>query len=169
MFKAGKSQDGLEQTNCMMDFLDSNHPNDDHIFFFDNAKTHTACWPNALSAWHMPLKPSTSHVANWLCSEKNSDGTSTKIPMQDGKFIDGSAQLLYFLADHPQAGLFKGMKIIIQECCAHRSLLPDPMQLCVQCVEFKCVPGCTDCCCQCILFSEPDFVAQKSKLKELIE
>ena len=70
MFKAGKSQDGLEQTNCMMDFLDSNHPNDDHIFFFDNAKTHTACWPNALSAWHMLLKPSTSHVANWLCSEK---------------------------------------------------------------------------------------------------
>ena len=89
--------------------------------------------------------------------------------MQDGKFIDGSAQLLYFLADHPQAGLFKGMKIIIQECCAHRSLLPNPMQLCVQYVEFKCVPGCTDCCCQCILFNEPDFVAQKSKLKELIE
>ena len=57
MFKTGKSQDGyftnaevLEQTNPAMDILDCDHPNDDHIFFFDNAKMHTAHQPNALSA-----------------------------------------------------------------------------------------------------------------------
>ena len=83
--------------------------------------------------------------------------------------IDGSTWPLYFLADQLQTGLFKGMKIIIQEHRAHRSLLPDPMQLHTQCVKFKCAPGHTDCCCQWIFFNEPDFVAQKSKLEELVE
>jgi len=32
-----------------------------------------------------------------------------------------------------------------------------------------CSPGQTDCCCHWILFNQPDFVGQKSKLKELVK
>ena len=31
------------------------------------------------------------------------------------------------------------------------------------------LPNCMDCCCQCILFLQPDFIAQKSQLEEVIE
>ncbi|KIJ31363.1 hypothetical protein M422DRAFT_186160, partial [Sphaerobolus stellatus SS14] len=33
---------------------------------------------------------------------------------------------------------------------------------------FKCEPGRTDCCCRRLLFTQPDFVNQKSQLEELI-
>ena len=26
------------------------YPDEEHVFFYNNAKTHTACWPDALSA-----------------------------------------------------------------------------------------------------------------------
>jgi len=33
-----------------------------------------------------------------------------------GKFSDGSAQLLYFPDGHQHVGIFKGMKVILEEC-----------------------------------------------------
>jgi hypothetical protein len=39
----------------------------------------------------------------------------------------------------------------------------------VQCPNFHCPSGRTDCCCRRLLFSQPDFVDQKSQLQELIE
>jgi len=57
LFKAGKTQDGyfmndeiLEQANHVMVIIDKDYPDDDHVFFYDNAKTHTARCPDALSA-----------------------------------------------------------------------------------------------------------------------
>ena len=48
MFKAGKNQDGyfindkiLAQANWAMDILDNNYPDDVHVFFYDNTKTHS--------------------------------------------------------------------------------------------------------------------------------
>lgn len=38
-----------------------------------------------------------------------------------------------------------------------------------QCPDFKCLPNCTDCCCQHILFNQADFTAQKPKLQEFID
>jgi hypothetical protein len=38
-----------------------------------------------------------------------------------------------------------------------------------QCPNFHYPPGRTDCCCRRLLFSQPDFVDQKSQLQELIE
>jgi hypothetical protein len=89
--------------------------------------------------------------------------------MQDGQFLDGTSQSFYFPDSHPQAGLFKGMRHIIQERISHGANLPDPTKLLAQCREFKCLPGATECCCRRILFNQLDFVAQKSKLEELCE
>ncbi|KAF8259002.1 hypothetical protein EI94DRAFT_1618429 [Lactarius quietus] len=56
------------------------------------------------------------------------------------------------------------MEQLICEC----GLWPDA-GLPAQCPEFKCPPGWTDCCCRCLLYTQPDFKAQKSQLKELIK
>ena len=61
------------------------------------------------------------------------------------------------------------MHTIIQERIECVSHLPDLMKLLVQCPKFKCAPGQINCCCHRILFNQSDFVAQKSKLKELVE
>ena len=61
-------------------------------------------------------------------------------------------------------GWFKGMEVIIQE----RGLWPEA-GLPAQCQDFKCPIDRTDCCCRRVLFTQPDFTAQKSQLQELIE
>ncbi|KAF9475716.1 hypothetical protein BDN70DRAFT_907999 [Pholiota conissans] len=37
-----------------------------------------------------------------------------------------------------------------------------------QCPGFKCVAGQINCCCRRLLFTQPDFIAQKSHLEEMI-
>jgi len=37
----------------------------------------------------------------------------TKIRMADATFVDGTPQQLYFPKGHPQAGVFKGMSILL--------------------------------------------------------
>jgi len=77
---------------------------------------------------------------------------------------DQRIQDLYFDHDHPtMPGWFKGMEVIIQE----RGLWPEK-GMNAQCDGFKCVAGKTDCCCRRLLFTQPDFVVQKSHLEELI-
>ncbi|KAF8967562.1 hypothetical protein BDZ97DRAFT_1903395 [Flammula alnicola] len=71
---------------------------------------------------------------------------------------------LYFPDDHPtMPGWFKGMENIIRE----RGLW-SAKSLNAQCEGFKCMPGKTDCCCHRLLFTQPDFIAQKSHFEELI-
>ena len=48
-----------------------------------------------------------------------------------------------------------------------RSLWPEAGLL-AKCKGFKCEPGATACCCRHLLFNQPDFVAQKSQLEELV-
>jgi len=60
-------------------------------------------------------------------------------------------------------GWFKGMETIIHEC----GLWPE-MGLRAQCDSFKWEAGKIDCCCHRLLFTQPDFTAQKSQLEELI-
>lgn len=73
-------------------------------------------------------------------------------------------QDLYYADDHEtMPGWFKGMEQIIRE----RGLWPD-CGLIAQCEGFKCEAGQKDCCCRRLLFTQPDFINQKSHLEELI-
>jgi hypothetical protein len=85
--------------------------------------------------------------------------------MRRGQLPNGDDQSFYFPDDHPSMpGWFKGMEQIIQE----RGLWPAE-GLNAQCQNFRCPPERTDCCCRRLLFSQLDFVNQKSQLQELIE
>ena len=86
-----------------------------------------------------------------------------KIKMEDATFADGSPQLLYFESG-PQAGLFKGMTVLLQE----RGLRKEA-KLNAQCQKFKCPTGNKNCC-QCrVLYYQPNFVQAKSLLEEHCE
>ena len=85
--------------------------------------------------------------------------------MQDGTLPTGEHQQFYFPLHHlMMPGWFKGMEEIIRE----RGLWPAEGLL-AQCLGFHCPPGKTDCCCQQLLYMQPDFSNQKSLLLELVE
>ena len=84
--------------------------------------------------------------------------------MWPAAFADGLPQQLYFPEDHTaMPGWFKGMELIIKEC----GLWPNH-GLHTQCAGFKCEARRTNCCAQHILFTQLDFVGQKSHLEEFI-
>ena len=87
--------------------------------------------------------------------------------MRHGQLPNDSPQDFYYPEDHAtMPGWFKGMEQIIRE----RGLWPsDGRSLLAQCPDFKCEPGRTDCCCRRLLFNQPDFVAQKCHLQEVVE
>ncbi|KAJ7483017.1 hypothetical protein B0H11DRAFT_1723388 [Mycena galericulata] len=185
--RPGKNRDGyynnaeiLKHATAAMDILDETRPHEHHAFANDNAKTHTAWAPDALSARDMVVKPPTS-------KSKKKKTFLELVRMRDGQFADGTPQSLYFPDGHPQAGIFKGMRILIHKRIAKGAALPNPDNLNAQhqpinnliaasncqksdeCPGFKCPPGRTDCCCRRILFTQPDFVNQKSMLEEHCE
>src|SRR5882672_2587671 len=107
LFKVGKTHEGyftnteiLAQANRAMDIIDRNYPCEEHVFFYDNAKTHTARRPDALTVRNMPVNPPKNITKNLLCSIKNPDGSIDKIRMQDGHFLDGTWQSFYFSEGH---------------------------------------------------------------------
>jgi hypothetical protein len=87
-----------------------------------------------------------------------------KIPMEDAKFSDGSKQALYFKPGHPQAGLFKGMTILLAE----RGMVEESKSL-TQCKNFKCTDKKANCCQRRTLYNQPDFVCVKSLLETMCE
>jgi len=107
-----------------MDILEKYFPNDQHVFVYDNARTHLKRAPDALSACQMVLnipKPG----RNWLVEAPElddqgrqvyaSDGTKLKkkVRMAPGTLLSGELQSLYFPEGHPRAGIFKGMTAIL--------------------------------------------------------
>ncbi|KXN91985.1 hypothetical protein AN958_11045 [Leucoagaricus sp. SymC.cos] len=124
------------------------------LFLFNNAPSHQKRADNALSAWKMPKRP----TQGWMHCKDGPQIWSTVLP-------NGEVQHLYFEDDHPMMpGWFKGMEQIICEC----GLCPEG-GLHAQCEGFKCQPGVPNCCCHQLLFNQPDFVSQKSRLQEFIE
>jgi hypothetical protein len=137
--------------------------------------SHQKCTDNALSARVMVkgvslLVPQIIYFHSPSAPRKGWTNRNCGKLMHCGTLPNGQSQDFYFPADGPDhhptmPGWFKGMEQIIQE----RGLWPEG-GLPAQCgTDFKCAPGCIDCCCQHILYLQPDFVAQKSQLEELIE
>jgi hypothetical protein len=120
---------------------------------FDNATTHQKRASDALSALKTPLRPK-------IWSPKTQTAK-----MRDGVLPNGDPQPLYWPLTHrSMPGYFKGMKQILLE----RGLWIDKLP--AQCSpSFAACEGKIDCCARRILFNQPDFVAQKSKLQEMIE
>lgn len=160
-FKAGKNRDGYftyedieAQIDRAMDILEHHFPNDQHIFVFDNAKTHMKRAAEALSARRMSLYPTKDGNPLFGVDITVIEGgkeTKRRVRMANGKLPDGTAQSLYFPEGHEQAGVFKGMAIILKE----RDI--NITGLLAQCPGFKCSPPALACCCRRILYNQPDF------------
>ena len=161
-FKAGKNRDGyfdgedlLRQVENAIDIFEAKSNGfATGLFLFDNAPSHQKRAPDALSAQKMPKNPH----ATWRHYKEGPKMRTTFFG------INNIPQDLYFPENHPtMPGWFKGMETIIRE----RGLWPEK-GLNAQCEGFKCVVGRKDCCCRRVLFTQPDFVNQKSHLQELI-
>lgn len=178
LFKAGTNRDGyftndeiLEQATRAMDILKKHFPDDQHIFVYDNARTHLKRAPNALSARSM-VRNTPKPGKNWLVEAPElddrgrqvyaPDGTKLKkrVQMTPGTLPNGELQSLYFPESHPRAGVFKGMSVILKE----RGFLKEA-ELKRECLGFKCPLDRTDCCMRRFLYSQPDFVAVETLLE----
>jgi len=178
LFKAGANRDGyftneeiLEQATHAMDILEKHFPNDQHTFVYDNARTHLKRSPHALSARQMVLK-TPKPGKNWLVDVPElddqgrqvfaSDGTKLKkkVQMAPGMLPNGEPHSLYFPDDHPRAGVFKGMSVILRE----RGFTKEA-ELKRECPGFKCPPDRVDCCARRFLYNQPDFVGVETLLE----
>ena len=122
-------------------------------FGFDNATGHQKRADDALSARYMPKFPKHWHGKHGKCN------------MRQGILPNGQSQDFYYPNDHPDMpGWFKGMKTILEE----RGFLEEA-NLRAECVGFKCKDQTAACCCRQVLFNQPDIVAQKPALFELVE
>ena len=167
------NRDVLAQATVAMDIVQRHFPHDNHLFIFDNATTHLKRADTTLSARKMPLK--TSKLGkNWLVETPSLDESGKqlygpdgkklvrKVRMAPGTLADGSLHSLYFHKDHEAAGLFKGMKVILEE----RGFSDRIRNLKQECASFHCPPGRTDCCIRRTLYSQPDFQGVTSLLEE---
>ena len=185
LFRPGANREGyftnediLRQVDNAIDILRKHYPDDDHFFIFDNATIHTKRPPGSLSARHMPKKTpkrdpkEPGKEANWLV-EVDATGErgrpvygpdrkklKKRVRMANGVLPSGQPQSLYFTEGHPQAGIFKGMAVILME----RGFFKEAT-LNAQCKDFKCPKDRVDCCSRRFLFNQPDFAAVKSTLE----
>ena len=140
------------------------------LFLFDNTPSHQKHADNTLSARLMVKGASyiISQIFKFHSLSAPKDGwthNKSSTRMHCGMLPNGEEQSFYFAANHHlMPGWFKGMEQII---CEH-GLWPEA-GLPAQCHKFKCPPDHTNCCCWHILYLQPDFIAQKSQLAELVE
>jgi hypothetical protein len=167
------NDDIIAQVTTAMDILKEFYPNDDHVLIYDNATTHLKRSRDSISARKMPVKtskpeqnwlvetPSLDESGNQIFSSKGEKLTK-RIPMAPGNFDDGTPQSFYFPEGHRHAGLFKGMKVILEERGFPVSQLN---KLKRECKKFHCPAGRTDCCIRRLLYSQRDFQNIKSVLE----
>lgn len=171
IFKAGKNRDGyftadhiLATTRDAIDIFETHFPpgcGTVALFTFDNATTHQARAPDALSARKTPKFPK-----KWT--------PAPGVRMRDGRLPNGSPQSLYYPDDHrdpKKAGCFKGMKAILQERGLWPASGPSGKELRAECHNFQCADpeNAINCCARRLLFSQPDFMNQKGILQEYVE
>lgn len=178
LFEAGTNRDGyftneeiLEQATRAMDILEKYFPHDQHIFIYDNARTHLKRAPDALSARRMALNIPTPEK-NWLVEVPELDDQGRQVYASDGKKLrkkvqmalgtlpNGELQSLYFPEGRPRVGIFKGMTVILQE----RGFIKEA-QLKRERPGFKCPPDRIDCCARRFLYNQPDFSGVETLLE----
>ncbi|KAI6159852.1 hypothetical protein EDD17DRAFT_1778692 [Pisolithus thermaeus] len=173
LFKAGKTQDGYftndditAQTRVAMDILSKHYADEEHVFIFDNAKTHLKRANDALSAWKMPKFPSESWGVTVVAKDNsrkllwdvNGNIVKEKIWMADAHLPNGAPQPLYFPEGHEcHGGWFKGMAQILM---GHD--YANAPQLLAEFKDFKCPSDKTDCCCHHLMYSQPNYVNVRS-------
>ena len=178
LFRPGKNREGYfdnkdirEQAARAMEILKKYYPDEDHVLIFDNATTHLKRPEGSLSALRMTKGPSQKFMVE--VNDIGEDGRARyspdgkiqkkKIRMGNAKF-NGVEQPLYFpdSPEHPHAGQFKGMTVILQE----RGLVSEA-RLKAQCGTkmSDCPSGATACCQRRVLFLQPDFVNVESMLE----
>jgi len=168
------NDDIVEQATKAMDVLKKYYPNDDHVLVYDNATTHLKRSRDSISARRMPMKTSKPEK-NWLVPTPSLDESGDQIfnskggkvmkliEMAPGRFDDGTPQSFYFPKGHRHAGLFKGMRVILEERGFPASQLN---KLKWECKNFHCRAGRTNCCMRRVLYSQPDFQNVKSVLED---
>jgi hypothetical protein len=170
LFRPGKERDGYFNNQDVCRQLDRScklaveeFPDEEHVFFFDNATTHTKLPENAPVVSRMTLGPS---LKVW--GEKTgSTGEKIKVKMTGAKFADGSPQDLYYPRNHRKPdlrGAFKGLAKILEE-----REIPGACKLKLLCPKNSCPPGRTDCCARQTMANQPDIRSQKSILELLAE
>ncbi|KAF9440312.1 hypothetical protein P691DRAFT_793660 [Macrolepiota fuliginosa MF-IS2] len=163
-----------QQSEMAMDVLTRHYPDEDHVFIFDNAQTHSKQADDALSALWMTKNPSANFGVEVI--DIGPDGkphyapdgkvVKKKVWMANGHFTDGSEQESYFPEGHKMAGQFKGIAQILTEWGfleAHK------MKLQCKSSFSSCPVGKTACCCHQLLFSQPDFVQVDSILENEVK
>jgi hypothetical protein len=179
LFQAGKGRDGYFDNNAIqaqaehaMEILSKHYPDEDHVLIYDNAKIHIKRAEGSLSALKMPKGPSENFMVEVNDVEDDEklryspDGKikKKKVPMLNGRFADGTEQEFYWSADadHPHAGKFKGMAVILEE-----RGFTSASKMRAQCGKkfSDCHPGEMACCCRRTLFNQPDFVNVPSILE----
>jgi hypothetical protein len=179
LFRAGKAREGYfdnenirQHAAQAMALLQKYYPDEDHILIFDNATTHLKRPEGSLSALKMTKGPSANFKVE--VNDLGLDGkpiytpdgkyVKKKVRMGNGKFADGTEQAFYWdnSSDHPHAGQFKGMAIILEE-----RGFKDASKMKAQCKKkfSDCPPGEKNCCCRRTLFNQPDFANIESILE----
>jgi hypothetical protein len=165
------NDDILAQADHAMIILSKYYPDEDHFFIYDNATTHLSRSVDSLSALKMPRNPSKPETNfGVLTNVVSNDGQplhgpngkllKQKVQMWNGQF-NGGVQELYFPEGHEKAGLFKGMAIILTERGYN---VTDKRAQCGK--KFSdCLEGSKDCCCQCMVYSKPDFIKEEALLE----
>ena len=174
IFKAGKTRDGyftnteiILQLELAMDIVQKHYPNDQHIFVYDNATTHTKQPATAPTATKMTKNPSKKFGADVTVTidgkiQYTANGKPQKRTVQMGPGILPNGQPHYFY-DTPSTtvlGTFKGMTKLLQE---HG--LTEEAKLNGSCKNFKCMTGATHCCQKRMLYNQPDFTDQLSAIE----
>jgi hypothetical protein len=177
LFKPGKNRDGyftnievIEQAQLAMDICERYYPDDQHVFVFDNATTHTARPADAPSARGMTLNPSAHYKKQRNVLDNNgkpvysSNGKRLKEDVRVADTVyNGISQSLYFPDNHDEyPGYFKGIAQILLE----RGDVEGSRKR-LECKGFDCADQSSHarCCARRILFNQPDFCDQKSALE----
>lgn len=160
MFYAGKNRDGYftnenvcAQFRRAAEFVVREYPHQDHVFVYDNARTHTKRPLTAPSARGM-----TKAESDFGVNSTDAQGRKIKLRMENPKLPDGSEQELYL-----PNGRFKGMVKLLQE----RGY--DTTGLKAECEGFRCASVSSNCCCRRILFNLIDLKGLPSILESLAE
>ncbi|PPR05890.1 hypothetical protein CVT24_006615 [Panaeolus cyanescens] len=142
LFKAGVERQGyftnsdvLAHAHKAMDILDKHHPHEKHVLIFEKTQQLTE---NVLMMPFQLEKCQKAHPGVWIQIKLVKEWA----PMANRSFADGREQAFYFPEGHPQAGIFKGMATILEECGYDISGKNS------ECEGFRCKPGATDCCCR---------------------